>query len=114
MSIEDKDSLICGHLRICKSLYQCFLHSTNSSLQLLGSEDYTDQLFDQMKQISGQINDFTMNIVNSGDRNNNDNVKCISTTSETLNTTDQQYNNNTSHYLINQLYLVKVSFILPY
>ncbi|CAH8667870.1 unnamed protein product [Schistosoma curassoni] len=114
MSTEDKDSLICGHLRICKSLYQCFLHSTNSSLQLLASEDCTDQLFDQMKQISGQINDFPMNIVNSGDRNNNDNVKCISTTSETLNTTDQQYNNNISHYLINQLYLVKdlIEFLL--
>ncbi|CAH8682566.1 unnamed protein product [Schistosoma rodhaini] len=107
MSIEDKDTLICGHLRILKSLYQCILDSTHSSVQLLTCGDDTDQLFGEMKQTSRQINDFPTIIVNSVDRNNEDNVNCISTTSKTVNTNDLQCNKNSSNYLINQLYLVK-------
>ncbi|KAH8869289.1 putative ubiquitin carboxyl-terminal hydrolase FAF [Schistosoma japonicum] len=64
--IEEKDLLICGHLRVWVALYKCFIDSSSSLLQLLTEDE------------SKEINDLLKGCV---DLNNNDDhhITCVDT-----------------------------------
>ncbi|KAK4475402.1 hypothetical protein MN116_002461 [Schistosoma mekongi] len=98
--IEEKDLLICGHLRVCVAMYQCFIDSSSSLLQLLTE--------DEIKE----INDLPEGSVHL---NNNDHyhITCVDTNLRTVNTNALLYN-SLSSYSTNELYLVKdiLEFIL--
>ncbi|TNN12696.1 putative ubiquitin carboxyl-terminal hydrolase FAF-X [Schistosoma japonicum] len=98
--IEEKDLLICGHLRVWVALYQCFIDSSSSLLQLL-TEDESKEINDLLKGCVdlNKIDDY--------------HITCVDNNLRTVNTNALDYN-NLSGYSMNQLCLVKdiLEFIL--